>query len=122
VRPFHFLAGGPLGSGRQWFPWIHYADEIGAIVSLLNDASARGPYNLCAAETIRNKDFARAVGRELRRPWWWPAPAFALRALFGDMADALLLASAKVHPLRLRAAGYAFEFPSAEGALKDLLK
>ena len=121
VKPFKFFAGGPLGNGGQWFPWIHYADEIGAISFLMNEGDARGAYNLCAPETIRNKDFSRAVGHALRRPWWWPVPAFALRAAFGDMADALLLASAKVRPGRLLAAGFKFEYPSADDALKQLL-
>jgi uncharacterized protein (TIGR01777 family) len=121
VRPFQFFAGGPLGSGRQWFPWIHYADEISAIAFLINDPAARGIYNLCAPTPVRNKAFSRAVGRALRRPWWWPVPAFALRMLFGDMADALLLASAKVNPARLKAAGFEFEYPSAEAALNNLL-
>jgi uncharacterized protein (TIGR01777 family) len=122
IKPFKFFAGGPLGSGRQWFPWIHYADEIGAIAFLVNDGDARGIYNLCAPEVVRNRDFSRAVGRALGRPWWWPVPAFALRAFFGDMADALLLASAKVHPERLLAAGFEFEFPTTEDALNRLLE
>jgi uncharacterized protein (TIGR01777 family) len=122
IRPFKFFAGGPLGSGRQWFPWIHYADEIRAIAFLLGNSGAAGIYNLCAPEAIRNRDFSRAVGRALQRPWWWPTPAFALRALFGDMADALLLASAKVHPERLLTAGFKFEFPTAGGALRRLLE
>lgn len=121
TKPFKVFAGGPLGNGRQWFPWIHYVDEIAAIDYLVNDTAAQGIYNLCAPETIRNKDFARAVGRALRRPWWWPAPAFALRALLGDMADALLLSSAKVRPERLTAAGFKFEYPSVEDAIKQLL-
>ena len=122
IRPFKFFVGGPLGSGRQWFPWIHYADEISAIAFLLGNPEASGAYNLCAPEVIRNRDFSRAVGRSLRRPWWWPIPAFALRAHFGDMADALLLASAKVHPERLLTAGFKFEFPTASGALRRLLE
>lgn len=122
IRPFKLFAGGPLGGGRQWFPWIHYLDEIGAITFLVENPAARGIFNLCAPEAIRNNDFSRAVGRVLRRPWWWPVPAFALRALYGDMADALLLASAKVTPARLPAAGFKFEFPTAEAALKQLIR
>jgi len=121
VKPFRLFAGGPLGGGRQWFPWIHYADEIAAIASLVADPAANGFYNLCAPEAIRNKDFSRALGRTLRRPWWWPVPAFALRALYGDMADALLLASAKVKPGRLRAGGFEYEYPNAEVALRQLV-
>jgi uncharacterized protein (TIGR01777 family) len=120
-RPFRFFVGGPLGGGRQWFPWIHYSDEIRAIAFLVANPRAGGVYALCAPEAIRNKEFSRALGGILRRPWWWPVPAFALRPFYGEIVDALLLASAKVAPKRLLEAGFEFEFPTAEAALRQII-
>src|SRR6185295_10369130 len=77
--PFRLMAGGPLGSGRQWFPWIHLADEVGAIRFLLERDDARGPFNLTAPQPLTNRDFSRLLGRALHRPSLAPAPGFALR-------------------------------------------
>ncbi len=121
LRPFKFFAGGPLGTGHQWFPWIHYRDEIEATKFLIVNERTNGVYNLCAPEPLRNRDFSRIIGRILKRPWWWPVPAFALRTLYGEMADALLLASEKVLPKRLFEAGFQFEYRTAEAALRDLV-
>jgi uncharacterized protein (TIGR01777 family) len=120
LRPFRFGAGGPLGSGRQWFPWIHWLDEIDAILFLLAHPTARGPFNLCAPQPVRNRDFSRALGRQLHRPSFLAAPAFALRLALGDMADALLHGQ-RALPRRLLAAGYAFHHPDLGEALRDLL-
>ncbi len=120
--PFRLFAGGPLGDGRQWFPWIHTDDEVGAIRFLMENASARGVYNLCAPNPLTNFEFGKALGTVLRRPWIMPAPAFALRLALGEIADALLLTSQRQVPRRLLAAGYTFKYPQAEEALRDLLK
>ncbi|HVT59397.1 MAG TPA: TIGR01777 family oxidoreductase [Thermoanaerobaculia bacterium] len=119
---FRFGLGGPLGGGRQWWPWIHLADEVGAIRFLLErrGAEARGPYNLTAPQPLRNRDFARALGRALHRPALLPAPAFALRLALGEMAEALLRGQ-RALPSRLLDAGYAFQHPRLDGALADLL-
>jgi hypothetical protein len=114
------LAGGPLGSGRQWTPWIHRADEVGAIRFLLEHPQATGPFNLCAPEPARNRDLTRAVGRALRRPSWLPVPRWPLRLLAGELADAVFGGQRAV-PARLLALGYRFRFPDLEGALADLL-
>ncbi len=120
LPPFRLGAGGPLGNGRQWFPWIHHADETEAMLFLLASAAARGPYNLCAPRPVTNADFAHALGRQLHRPSVLPAPAAALRLVLGEMAGALL-ASQRALPRRLLAAGYTFRFPDLAEALRDLL-
>ena len=121
LLPFRLGLGGPFGSGRQWFPWIHIADEVGAIRFLIENEATRGPYNLTAPNPVRQKEFARALGRALRRPAFLPVPAFALRLLFGEMADALLTGQRAI-PRRLLEAGYTFRFPTLETALRNLLQ
>lgn len=118
--PFRMMAGGPLGSGRQWVPWIHIADEAGAIRFLLENGDASGPFNLTAPTPLRNRDFSRALGKALRRPALAPAPSFALRAVLGEMAD-MLLEGQRAVPQRLLEAGYVFRYPEALPALRHLL-
>jgi uncharacterized protein (TIGR01777 family) len=118
--PFKLMAGGPLGSGRQWVPWIHLADEVGAIRFLLERDDARGPFNLTAPKPLTNRDFSRALGRALRRPSLAPAPGFALRFVLGEMAD-MLLHGQRAVPHRLLELGYRFRHPEAGAALRDLL-
>jgi uncharacterized protein len=118
--PFRLGAGGPLGSGRQWFPWIHIADEVGAIRFLLEREDASGPFNLAAPDPLRNRDFTRHLGRALRRPSLFPAPGFALRTVLGEMAD-MLLNGQRAVPQRLAEAGYVFRYPEAGPALRNLL-
>jgi uncharacterized protein (TIGR01777 family) len=118
--PFRLMAGGPLGNGRQWFPWIHVADEVGAIRFLLEREDAGGPFNLSAPEPLTNRDFGRVLGRVLMRPSFAPAPGFALRLLLGEMADALLHGQRAV-PRRLLDLGYVFRYREAVEALRNLL-
>jgi hypothetical protein len=120
LLPFRLFAGGPVGSGRQWMPWIHLADEVGAIRFLLDHPTATGPFNLASPNPVTNREFSRALGRVLRRPSFLPAPAFALRLALGEMADVVLTGQRAV-PRRLEGLGYLFRFPTAEAALKDLL-
>ena len=120
LLPFRFFAGGPLGSGRQGFPWIHPADEVGAIRFLLEDEKARGVFNLSAPGPLSNADFGRALAKIIRRPFWLPAPAFALRLVLGEMAT-LVLDGQFMLPSRLLDLGYQFQFATAEAALHDLL-
>lgn len=117
--PFKLFAGGPIGSGQQYASWIHRDDEIGAIRFLLDDASTSGPYNLVAPEPATNAEMGRALGRALHRPYWLPAPAFALRLVLGELAD-VILKSARVVPERLLAAGFAPRFPRLDDALEDI--
>jgi uncharacterized protein (TIGR01777 family) len=121
LLPFKLFAGGPIGSGRQWFPWIHIADEVSAIRFLIENRQASGAFNLSAPNPLTNAEFGRVVGRVMGRPAFMPAPAFALRLVFGEMATVLLDGQRQV-PKRLLELGFAFRFPSAQAALKDILK
>lgn len=121
VLPFRFFLGGPLGSGRQWVPWLHIADEVRAIRFLMEHATARGPYNLVAPHPVPNRDLAHALGQVLRRPAWIPVPAPALRLALGEMS-AVLLTGQRAIPKRLLEAGFQFRFPDLKSALRNLLQ
>lgn len=120
VLPFKFFAGGPLGNGQQWWPWIHLQDEVRAIRFLLEEETAVGPYNLCAPNPLQNKDFAKTIGKVLQRPAFIRVPAFALRLLLGEIA-AIVLDGRRALPQKLQTDGFTFQFPHAEAALMDLL-
>jgi uncharacterized protein (TIGR01777 family) len=118
-----FLAGGggPLGSGRQWMPWSAIDDSVGMLHFALADTRVRGGFNAVAPTPVTSATFARALGRVLHRPACLPVPAAALRLLFGEMADATLLASARAVPAALQRWDYAFRHPDLERALRHLL-
>jgi uncharacterized protein len=118
---FRALLGGRLGSGRQWLSWVALPDAIRAIEFALQTASLSGPVNVVAPNPITNVEFTRALGRSLNRPTLLPAPGFALRLAFGEMAPATILASERVLPDRLSAAGFHFEYPEIEAALRAVL-
>ena len=120
LLPIRLFVGGPLGSGRQWFPWIEAGDLARAIVFLIESEDAEGPYNL-VAQPVRQIDLTRAAARRLRRPAFVPVPAFVLRLVLGNVADVLLLTSKRAVPLRLREAGFVFAAPTAEEAVRHLL-
>jgi uncharacterized protein (TIGR01777 family) len=111
--------GGRLGSGKQWMPWIHLEDEINGIIFCLEN-EIEGPVNLVAPESVRNVDFTKAVGKVLKRPTLFPAPAFALKLALGDFAEEGLLASTRVVPERLTESGYEFTYPTIEEALVEI--
>jgi hypothetical protein len=120
VPPFRMFVGGPLGSGRQWLPWVHRDDVIGmALWALANDAVA-GPVNATAPRPVTMSEFARTLGKVLRRPSWAPVPALALRALLGEMADAVL-SGQRVLPTVAERLGYRFRYPELEAALRSIL-
>jgi len=121
LLPARLFGGGPLGNGRQGLAWIHLADEVAAIRFLLENPQARGPFNLTAPDPISSAEFTRTAARLLRRPYWLPAPAFALRLLLGEMAT-LVVDGAYLRPARLQELGFIFRFGSLETALRDLLK
>jgi hypothetical protein len=121
LLPFKLGAGGRIGSGEQFMSWITLDDAIGAVHHALCEESVRGPVNVAAPAPVSNAEFTRTLARVLRRPALFPLPAFAARLLFGEMADALLLGSARVVPARLQAAGYGFRLPELEGAIRHLL-
>ena len=110
--------GGPAGSGRQPFPWIHLDDEAGAVLFLLEHPQISGPCNLCAPEQVDAAGFARALGRTLRRPALFRIPAFALRPALGRMAEELLFNGQRCAPRVLLDAGYVFRYPDLDGALR----
>ena len=118
--PFKLFVGGPLGNGKQWLPWIHIADEIGAIRFLLEKESASGPFNLVAPQPLTNAAFGRELARTVRRPYYMPAPAFAIRAMLGEMSS-IVLEGQHALPEKLLRLGYGFRFPDAGSALRDLL-
>ena len=122
MMPFRFGAGGPVGSGRQWISWIDRDDLLEAIVWALDRDKVRGIYNVTAPEPMRNRDFARQLGRAMHRPSFVPAPAFALRLMFGEMADEALLGGQRVVPQRVQSEGFRFAYPSVESALRHSLQ
>lgn len=119
--PFRCGAGAVLGSGKQWMPWIHLADEVAALVFLLENPAAQGAFNLTAPEPITQAGFSRALARALHRPLFARAPSWTLRAALGEMAE-LVLASQRAVPRRLLALGFRFERPEITGALADLCR
>ena len=119
---FRVFMGGPLGSGRQWFPWIHLADEVGAIVFLLENREACGVFNLTSPGLVTMRGFCAELGRTLSRPSWLRAPGFALRlALGAEKASDMVLAGQRAYPKRLLEKGYEFLFPDLAGALKNVV-
>jgi uncharacterized protein len=121
LTPFLLGAGGRMGSGRQYVSWVAIDDAIGAVLHALATGDLRGPVNVVAPTPVTNAEFTRTLARVLRRPALVPLPAFAARLAFGEMADALLLASARVMPARLQSSGYRFRFAELEAALRHLL-
>ena len=119
--PFWFGAGGPLGDGRAWWSWISLHDLLDVLLFAIEDVRLQGPVNAVAPEPLRQRELARVLGRTLGRPALLPAPAFALRALLGrEQADDMLLASTRVYPLLLQAAGFRYRDPEPDPALATM--
>ncbi|MBX3024552.1 TIGR01777 family oxidoreductase [bacterium] len=121
LTPFRLGAGGPIGGGEQFVSWIAIDDTVDAILFALTNQALSGPVNAVAPAPVTNAELARTLGAVLSRPAVLPLPAFAVRLLFGEMGEELLLASTRVEPHRLQAAGFAFRFPTLEPALRYLL-
>ncbi|MEK7314627.1 MAG: TIGR01777 family oxidoreductase [Candidatus Eisenbacteria bacterium] len=121
LLPFRLGLGGPIGSGRQWWPWISLDDIVEVFVRLIEDETIVGAVNAVAPESVTSASFARTLGQALHRPAVLPVPAFALRLLLGEMADALLLASTKAVPDRLSRAGFEFRHPRLSDAIRAAL-
>jgi len=121
LTAFKSFIGGPLGSGKQWVSWIHIHDLVAAIDYLAGRRDLSGHYNLCAPNPIRNKEMSSLIGATIGRPSKVAAPALALKMVMGDLAD-VLLASQRVVPTRLMAAGFDFRFPRLKEALEDLTR
>jgi uncharacterized protein (TIGR01777 family) len=120
LPPFRFGVGGPLGSGRQYMPWIHLADWTALATFLLARPEADGPFNATAPSPVTNAEFSTTLARVLRRPSAMRVPAFALRLAFGELAH-VLLTGQRVVPARAQALGFRFDWPQLEGALRNLL-
>jgi hypothetical protein len=119
LLPFKFLVGGRLGSGRQWFSWIHLADAVRVIRFFIDTPQARGIFNLCA-QSVTNREFAREVGKALHRPAFIPVPAIILKLMFGEMST-IILEGQNGTAKRLQELGFTFLYPKIDAALRDLL-
>jgi uncharacterized protein (TIGR01777 family) len=115
--PFRFFAGGPAGSGRQYMSWIHVDDWVEMVRFALMTPTIQGPVNATAPEPVTNAEFARTLGRALRRPAVVAAPAFALRLALGEMADALILGGQRVLPAKGESLGFSFRYATLDAAL-----
>jgi uncharacterized protein (TIGR01777 family) len=120
LLPFKFFAGGPMGSGKQWLPWIHIEDEVRAIQFALSNEEADGPLNLSAPNPVTNSEIAKKLGEIMGRPSFVPAPGFALQTVLGEMA-VLVLEGQRAVPAKLQALGFQFKYATIEPALRQLL-
>lgn len=116
---FRLFAGGPFGSGRQWWSWVHLDDYIRGIIYFLEQGSTKGVYNLAAPEPARMAEFGRELAKVLHRPYWLPTPAFAMRLLLGEMS-VLVLEGQRVSSQRLLTSGFAYQYPLLRPALENL--
>ncbi len=115
---FHLGLGGPLGNGRQWMSWVSATDAVRASLFVLKNAAMRGPVNVVSPIPVTNGEFTREFGKAVHMPALLPAPEFALKLAFGQMAEEALLASTRVIPKRLQAAGFGFVHPDIRDALE----
>jgi uncharacterized protein (TIGR01777 family) len=120
LPPFYLFAGGPIGSGRQYMPWIHKIDWVRLVSWAATNDAARGPVNATAPTPVTNREFSTALGHALRRPSMLAAPPFALRLALGEMADALLLSGQRALPVRAADAGFSFRFSNIDEALAGI--
>ena len=120
AHPFKLYAGGPIGSGRQWFSWIHLDDLVNLFVQALLDTSMHGVYNGTAPNPLRMKEFCETLGEVLDRPSWLPVPDFAIEALLGDGA-VVVLKGQKVLPERTQASGFSFKYDEAKDAIEQVV-
>ncbi len=119
AAPFKFFLGGHIGSGKQWFSWIHRDDVIGIIKCVLENENISGAINLTAPEPVTNKEFSLALGKALGRPSWLPVPGFVLKTALGEMSD-MLLTGQRVLPEKILKAGYKFKYPEVNEALRAI--
>ena len=118
---FKLGGGGRIGSGRQWWSWVTLDDVVGAVRHALENDSVEGPVNVGSPNPLTNAQYTKVLGKVLNRPTFFAVPAPAIRIAIGEMADALLLASQRMEPARLKETGYHFRYPELEGALRHLL-
>lgn len=118
--PFKMFVGGPLGDGRQWFPWIHVEDQVGLMLYALDQGTVSGAVNAVAPNSVTMGEFSQTLGRVLHRPSLMAAPRFALKLAMGERAE-VMLASQRVRPDRIQELGYRFQYPQLEAALRSVL-
>ncbi|MBH8563445.1 TIGR01777 family oxidoreductase [Nostoc sp. CENA67] len=119
ITPFKLFAGGPIGSGRQWFSWIHVDDLVNLIVQALTKPEMEGVYNATAPNPVRMADLSQTMGQVMNRPSWLPVPGFAIEALLGDGAI-VVLEGQKVLPKRTLASGFEYQYPNLQPALREI--
>ncbi|MFE4106814.1 thylakoid membrane protein ThyD [Almyronema epifaneia] len=120
ITPFKLYAGGPIGSGRQWFSWIHREDLVSLLSKALTDAQMQGVYNATAPQPVRMNELCQALGEAMNRPSWLPVPDFVIEALLGDGAK-VVLEGQQVLPKRTQATGFQYQYPQVKAALKDIV-
>jgi uncharacterized protein len=120
LTPFRLFAGGPIGSGRQWFSWIHQDDVVNLIVKALTDSAMQGVYNATAPSPVRMAELCHVLGQQMKRPSWLPVPGFAIEALLGDGA-VVVLEGQKVMPQQTLNSGFNYEYQTLDRALAQIL-
>ncbi|MBD2249743.1 TIGR01777 family oxidoreductase [Nostoc parmelioides] len=121
ITPFKLYAGGPIGSGRQWFSWIHIDDLVNLIVQALTNPQLEGVYNATAPNPVRMNDLSQTMGQVMNRPSWLPVPGFAIEALLGDGAI-VVLEGQQVLPKRALETGIKYQYPNLQPALQEILQ
>jgi hypothetical protein len=121
LTPFKMGLGGRIGDGRQWMSWIDLQDMVGAIHHIFDTDRLQGPVNMVAPNPVTNEEFTKTLGRVLSRPAILPVPAFAVKTIFGEMGETVLLGSERVEPGQLAASGYPFQFSSLRASLEKIL-
>ncbi len=119
VLPFRMFVGGPIGNGRQFVSWIHLQDVVRAIDFAVRNKPLSGPVNLTSPQSCTNAEFGKVIGKVLRRPFWFPTPAFALELVLGEKST-LVLDGQKVYPKNLLENGFQFKYPDLESALRNI--
>jgi uncharacterized protein (TIGR01777 family) len=120
LLPFRLFAGGPVGSGRQYWPWIHRQDWVDLVRFAIDNPQVSGPINVTAPQPVTNRDFARALGRAMHRPAVMPTPGFVLKLMMGEMAEALILSGQRAVPMKAERLGFSYSYPRLDSALAAL--
>ncbi len=120
IQPFKFFVGGPMGNGKHWFSWIHIDDLVSAILFILENPETKGPVNFSAPNPVRNKDFAKALGKAIKRPSFMSVPSFMIRLMMGELGTSLLN-SQRLSPGKLTKYGFKFQHPNISSALSEIL-
>ena len=121
IPAFKLFVGGSMGSGKQWFPWMHLADLLAAVKFILENDQIKGPINFCAPRPIQYRDLAKALGEALKRPAVMPAPAFLIRLAMGEFGN-VFLASQRTVPDKLSSHGFSFQYPTISEAVRAVVE